>query len=942
MKYNLLENNCFYFKKGNHRISYRFIYDLLLEMKKNRQKKTELFWNVHDKKKNDKIGDLQMISYKDKSFIFKIDNSPKLIIEGCNKIIFQDEERKTRKETYVYNVHQIKEFQSSLISSQLYKDISLFDESGKLIEDENDLFKRVKYLKKKKDNSLNKNTNEKFYQQLFNNYLKNEFKNERENLSINLYEYTGQNPKNFEYFGCEERKKMFDKLDDFIESKNNYLGLTGVSGTGKTVTLLEFLKQKSTNFPNCYFNITSLYKNSNIKKMASEFVKLFNNYSYSKYYFGLINLLEKEKHIQLWDKIIKILDYIIKIKPIKENIIIVFDQYKIDYDINNKLLKILQSEKYSSRIKFIICSSINKNVSKSNLFYSTKLKTLRMNNINYSFINNLFSVKSIIKNSKIKELMEKFNNLPKYYFLFVKEYHEDTIAVKKEEYLEKKINKFISDQFNTIKNELISFYNDNRINLIKHYNNICRILQGESINEFDFLNFILMIPLKYCKFTFVNANIKISPSFNFFYFSLRAVYKEMQNNALLSVADFTKNRGELGNAFDNLVNYHFDINKKIFGFQISHVIHVNEIINFSYFKFVINDDNDYFNNELNLEKLFDGKPIYLEQGNINGQCVDGGFLIPIPNTNFYSLLLYQSSIKKRKHFTKEFLYNYIYLTAKENLKKMFGINIQKFYFMYIIDFSDLNTIKYCKKTGIFYIFYSYDQRKFIFSNYKDIESFNERIFDSLEIQKPNSEIIEKIKKMETNNDISGIKNILLNKKRYRDQEKENIDNDAQKNNESDKVNENNGNIINIIKNIKWCRRKKGYTNDTIKFLKLNKKEYEKKEKEKYQSSEQKVFKEIPDKWKNIFTNFNYYCCVKKDLYVSNAKFKLPFFYIFDNKYIIIKDKKFSFYDIDLGDKIVDPLKLRNILDSLNPFCVEDDEQIFIDAYYLCKKKKKII
>ena len=49
MKYNLLENNCFYFKKGNHRISYRFIYDLLLEMKKNRQKKTELFWNVHDK-----------------------------------------------------------------------------------------------------------------------------------------------------------------------------------------------------------------------------------------------------------------------------------------------------------------------------------------------------------------------------------------------------------------------------------------------------------------------------------------------------------------------------------------------------------------------------------------------------------------------------------------------------------------------------------------------------------------------------------------------------------------------------------------------------------------------------------------------------------------------------------------------------------------------------
>ena len=177
--------------------------------------------------------------------------------------------------------------------------------------------------------------------------------------------------------------------------------------------------------------------------------------------------------------------------------------------------------------------------------------------------------------------------------------------------------------------------------------------------------------------------IKISASFDFFYLPLRAVYKEKTKIDLISVSKITNNRGELGNIFDSLVNYHFDINKNAFGFEISHVIIVNEIVNFSYFTSIINDNKDYFSRELNLENLFDGKPIYLEQKNANGQCVDGGFLIPISESNCYSLLLYQSSIKKRRHFSKEFIYNYIYSTAKENLNKMFGIDITKLYFMYI-------------------------------------------------------------------------------------------------------------------------------------------------------------------------------------------------------------------------------------------------------------------
>ena len=173
-------------------------------------------------------------------------------------------------------------------------------------------------------------------------------------------------------------------------------------------------------------------------------------------------------------------------------------------------------------------------------------------------------------------------------------------------------------------------------------------MQGEGIKESHFENYIKIIPLKYCKFKMENDLVKISASFNFFYGPFRAVYKQKAKLDIISVGKITKNRGELDNIFDSLVNCHFDVNKKAFGFEISHVIIVNEIVNFSYFKLIINDEKDYFIKELNLKKLFDGKPIYLEQNNSNGQCVDGGFLIPIPYTNFYSLLLYQSSISKRK------------------------------------------------------------------------------------------------------------------------------------------------------------------------------------------------------------------------------------------------------------------------------------------------------
>ena len=96
---------------------------------------------------------------------------------------------------------------------------------------------------------------------------------------------------------------------------------------------------------------------------------------------------------------------------------------------------------------------------------------------------------------------------------------------------------------------------------------------------------------------------------------------------------------------------------------------------------------------------------------------------------------------------------------------MFNIKINKVYFMYIIDQGDISTANYCKKTGIYYIYYSIKDNMFYFCNYKSITLKSKIDLSLLEINEPDPLIIEKIEKIDKENDISEIKKILLNKKR---------------------------------------------------------------------------------------------------------------------------------------------------------------------------------
>ena len=122
-----------------------------------------------------------------------------------------------------------------------YKNINCYDSKENIIESTDfDLFNKISQqvsdLKKK-----NEFNNIDYYKKIFDSYYKQTFENEGQEISFNLLVYSGQDPKTFEYHDTQKRFKIINKLSLFIESEEKVLAITGVSGIGKTITLLHFL-----------------------------------------------------------------------------------------------------------------------------------------------------------------------------------------------------------------------------------------------------------------------------------------------------------------------------------------------------------------------------------------------------------------------------------------------------------------------------------------------------------------------------------------------------------------------------------------------------------------------------------------------------------------------------------------------------------------------------
>ena len=293
-------------------------------------------------------------------------------------------------------------------------------------------------------------------------------------LYTNLYE---DDFNNFIYYETKERKKFFNYITTIFEQEN-FIGLCGPFGTGKTITLLKFLINSPFNrifYINLWtienisldeikyllkyelikllgsniFNPNNKYED-NVKNIYREIEEKINNFENNKNIFSLLGTM-----IPLIHKLFSIQD-----------IYIIIDQYSSKYDERNKSLKeLLNVNKHLQNINFIISSSMNNydvrryfaNTLNLKLLLSKEKNSDRLG-LDYFYIgcfirlNTLKEYDEILKDktSKFKKYLNELGNLPLFYYGLNKQLKGNGIL---EQYMEEVKEKIIY--------EINYFYNDN-------------------------------------------------------------------------------------------------------------------------------------------------------------------------------------------------------------------------------------------------------------------------------------------------------------------------------------------------------------------------------------------------------------------------------------------------------------------------------------------------
>ena len=545
-------------------------------------------------------------------------------------------------------------------------------------------------------------------------------KSEKYSLSLNFDSYF--NTKDFNYIETNERKKLADKLDSFLMNNNkNVFCLTGISGIGKSISLLYYLKMR--NYSKCYLNIRELYKHYEEKLILNETYKLFKSKEKFK------EVIKNIKGDNFWDKLIYILNNLDINPKSMSGTILILDQYKTSYDNNyNNVLKILNK---FPNIKIIICSSINDHNLRSNVINSNWIKKNIDNSLfEFYYIEDiLIDMRDTIKdNDQLYEFMSLFDYLPKYVNDFLYNFTECTIEAKKA---------YLNSIMEFYKNNLKKFYFTNKLHLFEKYKKISSIIQtGALISERELNEIIDYLPLKYIKIKKENEKMfNIKYCFPFFSYIFKIYYlEELRELYRLNILTSNKN-SQIGNYLDDIVNLKFDINNNVGNITVKHKLIIDRINPCKKVFNLIIDSKDeenviffpYLKNEIkkeiNMASLFgDHQPIFLEQF-FEGKDFDGGLFIPFKGIDGnYNLFLYQTSIHKKNKFTRDYIYQE-YIKIKENLENIFGIKIVNGYFSYILYYEnpDIVTEIHCNTNFLNNFFYSINNNEFVDSNGKKIE-----------------------------------------------------------------------------------------------------------------------------------------------------------------------------------------------------------------------------
>ena len=337
------------------------------------------------------------------------------------------------------------------------------------------------------------------------------------NLKLGLYLNLLENDfNNFEYYETEERKSFLYSLN-WLFGMENYIGLCGPFGTGKTVTLLRFLIN-SEYTKVFYINLWTIDNTSLIylkKLFKYESIKLFGFNFFNKNerlcpnedlekYQNIITAIEnfnnKNDIFVLLENITNLMNSINN----QNRIIIIIDQYSSKYDKENKSLNnLLTKFTEKKNIFFIVSSSMNNDDIKKNFSVSLNSKNFYNNEytsentyLNYYYIGSLIRLNVLNnyqnllenKSNEFRKYLNDLGNLPLYYYQLNKK-------LKGDEDLDQYMIKVRCEIIDEIKR----FYNkeDN----IKLFTDILVILSIINSKEIFFIyelsKEILKLPLKF-------------------------------------------------------------------------------------------------------------------------------------------------------------------------------------------------------------------------------------------------------------------------------------------------------------------------------------------------------------------------------------------------------------------------------------------------------------
>ena len=486
-------------------------------------------------------------------------------------------------------------------------------------------------------------------------------KAEQFNDNISVYSNNIVKPDDsFTFFPSQERNSFIDEIENFMYNPNdldNFLFITGPSGIGKSITLLSFLNREFFRYSTAYINLGVIRKNSTIpglmeKYFFRETVTLFKDFNQ---YLELATEIRKSGATNYWYCLTRIIKYLINTQ--KSHLLFI-DQYKEYGDNNERQLIKLLNLIHGTKVKLLICSSINEDEIRKILINDWMSSSNTTKSIfTYHYYPSLAKVilKENEKGTLLETQLNRLGFLPKYYMI-LKKLPSNTQMVT-----------FIENEKKRIYKKIIDFFEGKELSLF-HLFMYSRAYCDKELSLALFKEIIDFIPLKYYEIYKKDKTFTIIPHF--------PIIDEIINDYLPSLV--------IKYHDSNLVNQNLKVNGSYLGIIFEYFIHLTFYQGNPFSKNLPINKVIRVNNLINLKRLPDEIEItennlyYIQPCQLNAKKYDSA-LLKINRKGEAKLIYFQITIGKNKNkiLSQKDIMDEFEEKIKINFKKKFKIDIQK-------------------------------------------------------------------------------------------------------------------------------------------------------------------------------------------------------------------------------------------------------------------------